>query len=139
MKQIRNQFVTSASITTNAVQVNWKTPTDFVCCPKEIDINPIEQYSNNLNVGELFSVNKYLKSIVTNYQASPDRNTLWVICQLQEGTSPKPWSLVEITFENDVFVHESLGTFFEKVGAEKQFTLAQGLEWQGGETFDELC
>lgn len=129
----------SASITTNVVQVNWKTPTDFVCCPKEIVINPIEQYSNNLKVGKLFSVNQYSKSVVANYQASPDKNTLWVMCQSQEGNSLKPWSLVQITFENDVFVHESLGTFFEKVGAEKQFTLAQGLEWHGGETFDELC
>jgi hypothetical protein len=47
--------------------------------------------------------------------------------------------LAEITYQNDVFVHNSLGTFFEKDGAEKQFTLAQGLEWTGTDTIDDNC
>lgn len=51
----------------------------------------------------------------------------------------KPYSLAEVTYEKDIFVHNNLESFFQKDGAEKQFTLAQGLEWTGGETFDELC
>lgn len=43
----------------------------------------------------------------------------------------KPYSLAEVTFQNNVFVHNNLESFFQKVGAEKQFTLAQGLEWIG--------
>ena len=40
---------------------------------------------------------------------------------------------------NGKFVHESCGTFFALEGAEKQFTLIQGLPWEGGETFDDYC
>lgn len=43
--------------------------------------------------------------------------------------------LAKNTFENNEYVHESLGTFFISEGAEKDFTIAQGLEWTGGETF----
>ncbi len=46
---------------------------------------------------------------------------------------------MQITYENSFFVHTSLGSFFKSDGAEKEFTLAQGLEWMGGETFDDLC
>ena len=35
-------------------------------------------------------------------------------------------------------IHESLGTFFKLDGAIKEFTIALGLKWEGGETFDDL-
>ena len=38
-----------------------------------------------------------------------------------------------------VYLHTSMGSFFTEEGAEKQFTLAQGLEWTGGDTFDDYC
>lgn len=37
----------------------------------------------------------------------------------------KPWSLMQIAFESDYFVHDSHGTFFARDGAEKEFILAQ--------------
>ena len=46
---------------------------------------------------------------------------------------------MQITYENSLFVHTSLGSFFKKDGAEKGFALALGLEWAGGENFDDLC
>ena len=51
----------------------------------------------------------------------------------------KPWSLARITFEEGQFVHESCGTFFTPDGAEKEFTLIQGLIWEGGDTHDDYC
>jgi hypothetical protein len=33
----------------------------------------------------------------------------------------------------------SLGSFFTKEGAEKQFCLAQDLEWFGGDSVDDYC
>lgn len=50
----------------------------------------------------------------------------------------KPWALAEIQFKGDLFVHESHGSFFNQVGAQKQFILAQRLEWTGEETFDDF-
>lgn len=55
------------------------------------------------------------------------------------GDAIKPWSLAQITFEDGQYVHESCGTFFTRDGAEKEFTLIQGLSWEGGETFDDYC
>jgi hypothetical protein len=51
----------------------------------------------------------------------------------------KPWSLAKVTHEGGKFVHESCGTFFALDGAEKQFTLIQGLSWQGGDSIDDYC
>jgi hypothetical protein len=64
---------------------------------------------------------------------------LWVICMTSESDAAKPWSLAQVTYEDSLFVHTNLGSFFKKDGAEKHFTLVQGLEWAGGSTFDDLC
>ena len=129
------------SLTPNAIQIarNWKTPSEFPCCPQENSHNPIADYTANLEVGNVFSRNQYTSSIIECFAISKDEKTLWIMCKSGDENPIKPYSLAEITFENDVFVHSSLGTFFEKDGAEKQFTLAQGLEWTGGDTIDDYC
>jgi hypothetical protein len=129
------------SLTPNAVQRarNWKTPSEFPCCPKENANNPIAIYTANLNVGDVFSRNQYTSSLIQCFAISKDENTLWIMCKSGDENPIKPYSLAEITYQNDVFVHNSLGTFFEKDGVEKQFTLVQGLEWTGGDTVDDYC
>jgi hypothetical protein len=129
------------SLTPNAVQKvrNWKTPSEFPCCPQKNTHNPIADYTANLNVGNVFSQNQYTKSIIECFAISKGENTLWIMCKSGDENPIKPFSLAEITYEKDVFIHNSLGTFFEKGGAEKQFTLVQGLEWTGGETIDDYC
>ncbi len=129
----------SDSLTPNAVQKDWKTPTEFLCCPQESIKNPIATYATNIKIGETFSLNQHAKSMAEKFAVSQDENTLWIMCEFSEGDSIKPWSLLQVTYENDLFVHASLGTFFEKDGAEKQFTLAQGLEWTGGDSIDDYC
>jgi hypothetical protein len=129
------------SLTPNAVQKaqNWRTPSEFPCCPIEKHENPITTYSKNLNVGDIFSRNQFTRSLVERFAISKDEKTLWIMCKSGDENPIKPYSLAEITYQDDAFVHNSLGTFFQKDGAEKQFILIQGLEWTGGETFDELC
>ncbi|MDF2380196.1 HNH endonuclease [Nostoc ellipsosporum NOK] len=129
------------SLTPNAVQKarNWKTPSEFPCCPQENTNKPIAAYTANLNVGDVFSRNQYSSSIVECFAISKDENTLWIMCNSSGENPIKPYSLAEITYQNNVFVHNSLGTFFEQGGAEKKFTLVQGLEWTGGDTIDDYC
>jgi len=129
------------SLTPNAVQKvrNWKTPSEFPCCPQENTHNPIADYAANLNERNVFSRNQYTSSIIERFAISKDENILWIVCKSGDENPIKPYSLVEITYKNNVFVHNSLGTFFEKDGAEKQFTLAQGLEWTRGDTIDDFC
>ena len=51
----------------------------------------------------------------------------------------KPLALVKVTYENGYYLHTNLGSFSTDEGAEKQFTLAQGLEWTGGDSIDDYC
>lgn len=126
------------SITPNAVQKDWKTPCEFPCCPQTSADNPIIIYAASLKVGQIFSRNKYSSSIVADFATSIDKATLWVMCKNSKDDAMKPWSLAQVTFEDNLFVHANLGSFFKKDGAEKYYTLAQGLEWTGGDTFDDL-
>ncbi len=129
----------TTSLTSNVLQKNWKTPTEFVCCPQAISINSMTDYAANLKPEIVFSKNQYSSSIVENFALSNDNKTLWVLCRSSDDKAIKPYSLAEITLENDHFIHNNLGSFFQKDGAEREFILLQGLEWTGGETFDELC
>lgn len=144
-----NQFVEDVeeglefidSLTPNAFQKarNWKTPSEFPCCPQQNPNKTMASYTANLKVGDVFSRNQYTKLIIESFAISKDENTLWIMCKRGDENPIKPYSLAEITYQNDVFIHNSLGTFFEKGGAEKQFTLVQGLEWTGGDTIDDYC
>ena len=127
------------SLTQNVKQKNWKTPTEFPCCPQQFGSNPIMSYADKLKIEKVFSQNQYSKSIIENFAISKDEAILWIMCKSSDDNAIKPYSLAEVTYQNDAFVHNNLGSFFQKDGAEKQFTLAQGLEWIRGETFDELC
>jgi len=128
-----------ASKTPNAVQKNWKTPSEFPCCPQESTDNSIAAYFANLKVEKIFSRNQYSDSIISDFAIAKDENTIWVLCMSSDTNAIKPWSLAQVTYENDLFVHTNLGSFFTKEGADKHFTLAQGLEWTGGETFDDFA
>ncbi len=137
--QIEEELEMLNSLTPNAVQKNWKTPSKFPLCPSKASENPIAEYSSSLTVDKIISTNQYSSSIVVDFASSKDENTLWVMCKSSDVNAVKPFSLMQITCENSLFVHTSLGSFFKKDGAEKGFALAQGLEWAGGETFDDLC
>lgn len=128
----------TTSLSPNASQKNWKTPSEFPYCPHGNTDNSIATYTSNLRLGEAFARNQYSSSIIVDFAISKDENTMWVMCQNSKEDAIKPWSLAQVTYENDVFVHENLGSFFKKDGAEKQFTLAQGLEWTGGDTSDDF-
>ncbi len=127
-----------SSLTPNAVQKNWRIPFEFPCCPQETTENFIKLYLENLKVGEVFSLNQYASTIILDFATSEDEEKLWVMSKSNEDNAIKPWSLAQITYENNLFIHENLGAFFEEVGAKKQFTLAQGLEWTGGDSIDDF-
>lgn len=126
------------SQTPKAVQKKWKTPSEFPCCPQESRDNPIATYTSNLKVEKVFTRNNFAEIIIVDFAKSNDDSFLWVMCKSSGGNSVKPWYLAQVTYENNLYVHTSLGSFFEKKGAEKQFALAQGLEWTGGNSIDDL-
>lgn len=126
------------SKTSGAAQRNWKIPSEFPCCPMEFDGEPITAYARRLTLGALFSSNDVYSSTVLKSALSYDKQSLFVISESTEGkNATKPWGLAKITFEDDLFVHTSLSSFFSLEGAEKQFCLAQGIEWTGGDSIDD--
>jgi hypothetical protein len=125
--------------TAGAAQRNWRTPTEFPCCPQDATDNPISRYAEKLKAGEKFARNDFSTSVVLEISIADEGQSIWVICENAQTGAIKPWSLAKVTHEEDLFVHASHGTYFEKEGAEKQFCLARGLEWTGGDTFDDFC
>ena len=118
------------SITQNAKQENWKIPFEFPCCPQNIINNPIEAYASNLKAGKVFSQNNSLKSIVTEFKISQDRDSIVVLSKVNQENVNKPWLLAQITFVNGYFLHTHLGDFDLRIGTDKFFSIAQELTWK---------
>ncbi|MBX2968204.1 MAG: HNH endonuclease [Cyclobacteriaceae bacterium] len=128
------------SKTVNAVQRNWQMPSEFPCCPLEYEGEPVATYVEKLKAGSIFCRNGVYSSLVFKSALSTDRQSLYVVTQSVENESTiKPWALAKVTHEGGLFVHTNLGSFFTQQGAEKQFCLAQGLEWTGGDSIDDYC
>ncbi len=126
------------SNTPNAIQKKWRTPSEFPCCPQGKPRYPIEVYANNIKSGDVFSRNKYSSTVIQDFAVSEDKKTLWILCKNSENNAIKPWLLAKVTYEKNLFVHTNLGSFFEKAGAEKEFTLVQGHEWLGEDSVDDF-
>jgi hypothetical protein len=122
--------------TPGAAQRNWRTPSEFPCCPQEGGEEPIATYAARLEVGAMFARNDFSESVVVSVAIAEDHQSLWLMCEHIKNPI-KPWSLSQVTYESGLYTHTSLGTFFSKEGAEKQFCLAQGLEWTGGDSIDD--
>ena len=128
------------SLTPGAAQRKWVTPSEFPCTPQETNDTPLATYAENLKGREVFAQNQYGASLIINSGFSEDRQSLYVMTESSEGDAAiKRYALARITYENGLFVHTTVHTFFTKEGAEKQFTLAQGLEWTGGDSIDDYC
>ena len=128
------------SLTKNAIQVNWAVPSEFPCCPQGIVDNPITAYFENLKKGSFFCINNSYQRMVSDAALSEDKKTVFVASESTDvENAVKPWALAKITYENSVYVHYSLGSYFEKNGVEKYFCLAQGKEWTGDDCIDDYC
>ncbi|MCK0190850.1 HNH endonuclease signature motif containing protein [Arenibacter sp. F20364] len=124
------------SLTSNAIQKNWKTQSEFPNCPKSLTDNSIKTYKGKLVKGITFSMHQYGESTVVNAETSENEKELLVITA---SDNIKPFALAKVYIETEKFIHESLGTFFTLIGAQKQFNLALGLEWNGEDSIDDYC
>lgn len=128
------------SKTLNALQRNWHVPSEFPCCPQTYIGEPVVAYAEKLRAGLVFCKNDAYSSLVLKSAISDDRQSLYVISESTEGENAlKPYALAKITYEDGLFVHSNLHTFFTQEGAEKQYCIAQGIEWNGGDSMDDFC
>ena len=96
------------SLTPNAVQLDWKNPVAFPCCPQNYSDNPLEAYMANLKEGAIFCTNNYGDSSVLRF-GMPQPDCLWVMCSIH--ISFKTHAFTKITFKDGVFYHENMGVF----------------------------
>lgn len=119
-----------------AVQVKWNTPTEFPCCPEEITDDVLEVYFARLQKDEIFCKNLYGVSKVVKAALYDEGRGLVVWTVPIEGLKD---GVAKVYVHDNKIVHETVGTYFSADGAEKAFTIAQGLEWTGGDSIDDYC
>lgn len=122
------------SLNKNALQEDWRTPSSFPLCPDKG--KTIEDYYSNLSRGEIFSVNQYCVAQVCEYGWTAQKDRLIILGVNIEG-GIKPHLVCGIRLEDGAFIHTNLGSYFREDGAKKYYTIARGLEWMGGEVFDD--
>lgn len=125
--------------TPGAAQRKWRIPSEFPCCPQATDERTIAAYAEKLNAGVTFARNSLSESVVLESAMNSEQQSIWVMCEQAREEPVKPWLLAQVTLEDGLYIHTSLGSFFTKEGAEKNFCLAQGLEWTGGDSIDDFC
>ena len=122
-----------------ALQMHWKTPTDFPNCPKGLRNGGLKEYFENLKTGNTFSKNIFSEHIVMDkVLIENDTELLIVTNDLTEGAI-KPYGLAKIYCSGGQFIHESISTFFEENGAKQKFTVMQGLKGGGEDAIDNYC
>lgn len=105
------------SLTANAIQRNWKTPTEFVMCPDGTSSGVLSEYAARLKFGTVFARNRFGESLIVI--TGEGDGLLSVVCNLSENPT-KGWALAKVTVENGKFVHEAVRTYFSLQGALKE-------------------
>lgn len=123
------------SLTGSVIQVKWKTPTEFPCCPSEVGPNALQKYAENLTFGSVFADNQYGQSLVVDVSCSETQ--LVVLTRATDNI--KEWAVAHVSTGEEFFYHKSEGTFFELAGAVKQFSDLTDEEHGLGETIDDYC
>ncbi|MBX9944837.1 MAG: HNH endonuclease [Reyranella sp.] len=124
------------SLTTGAVQRNWRTPSEFPQCPETVSPETLNAYREWLAPGVVFARNRYGESIVA--EAGISDGVLSVVCNAPSGV--KDWTHAKVTVHGEAFVHESGGTFFTREGAMKAHCITLGLPSEAYEgSIDDFC
>jgi len=122
------------SLTPLAIQRNWKTPSEFPACPHSIGTDPLGEYAARLKPGTVFNTNRFGEALTES--AGGNAVFLAVLCEMSQ-TSVKGWALCKVTTENGKFVHESVGTYFSREGAQNAYHRILGIDTPHEATIDD--
>lgn len=109
----------------------------FYCHPHRISDFPLQTYYNNVEIGMLFASNKFASPFVFDKAMSADGKSFIIMGKDIYG-AVKPWVLYRVSWNGKDFFHE-VQAHFDYQSILKYFTLAQGKEWNGGETLSDRC
>lgn len=104
-------------------------------------INPtVEEYANKLVIGCPFFEKEYYGEMtqftVTDFYYDKEKDILTVASRTKEGI--KKNYLTTVIRKNDKFIYD-VNSYFDPNSIDKYMTLAKGLEWTGGDVFDDYC
>ena len=117
--------------------VNMRIPTKFYCCPHQVTGSPLKAYYDNVEIGMLFASNTYAKPFVFDKAMSLD-NRIFVVMGKDVYGAMKPWVVYCVRWNGSNYSYV-VRAHFNYHSALKDFTVAQGKEWHGGDTLSDVC
>lgn len=121
------------SLTPSVVQVRWKMPSEFPCCPEVAAEDALEEYARRLTFGAEFVRNSHYRSVVVHRQLAGDG--LVVLTRTSSGV--KDWAVAHISVKDNLFYHRSMGCFFTLAGAVREVCELTGEDFD--DPFDNYC
>jgi hypothetical protein len=119
------------------IVIETKIPTKFYCYPQLGLASPLKAYYDNVEIGMLFASNTFAKPFVFDKAMSIDEKNFVVMGKDIYG-AVKPWVVYVVSWNGRNYYHKVL-SHFDYQSALKDFTLAQGKEWHGGDTLSDEC
>ena len=117
------------SLTRGALQVDWRTPTDFPLCPDPKIGAALFDYAEKLEFGSTFSESHYGRSIVVDGGLDRHSDCIVVVCYIENAMVSR-WGITAIYKHNGKFLHENKGTYISVIDAMELYSSSQG------DTFD---
>lgn len=96
------------SLTSTALQLNWRTPTEFIYCPDKVGNEPLKGYYDKLQRGAVLCKNQYSESIIERFDLLEKEDgsyELMVFCSMGAV-----YGITRIFMYNSFFVHQSVST-----------------------------
>ena len=115
------------SLTPNAKQ-KWYTPTEFPCCPTEMNDKSLTIYNNNLKENAVFSSNNRVTYFVIDKGKIPGKEAILVFCTSKEKDSWGKFALCSVIKSKDSFLHQTEMMGLNKEDARHFFNLITGKE-----------
>ena len=119
------------------ILVEMGIPTKFYCQPNNVLELPLQTYYDNIEIGMLFASNRYAKPFVFDKVKALDDKSFVVMGKDIYG-AVKPWVVYSVTWNGKNYYHK-VQAHFDYQSALKDYTLAQGEKWHGGDTISDLC
>lgn len=119
------------------IVIETRIPTKFYCYPRLGLASPLQAYYDNVEIGMLFASNTFAKPFVFDKAMSLDKKNFVVMGKDIYG-AVKPWVVYVVSWNGRNYYHKVL-SHFDYQSALKDFTIAQGKEWNGGDTLSDEC
>lgn len=119
------------------VIVKMRIPTKFYCYPRSGAASSLQAYYDNIEIGMLFASNTFAKPFVFDKAMSLDNNSFVVMGKDIDGAI-KSWVVYIVSWNGSNYYHK-VRSHFDYQSALKDFILAQGKEWHGGDTLSDEC